>query len=124
MRKLDQVQDHIGNSWMGSVLAPTITQPANGATGILVTLGLAMAATPFSTSEGMDIHVATDWEIRTGPKGGGTLRWASTNDPLNLLGVLVPALTLAVGQTYYIRVRYRGSMSGPGAWSADVQITT
>lgn len=124
MRKLEQVTDHIGNSWMGGVLAPSITQPANGATGILVALGLALAATPFSTTEGMDIQVGTDWEIRTAPNGGGTVRWSSINDPLNLLGILVPALTLGLGQTYYIRVRYRGSMTGPGAWSADVQIQT
>lgn len=124
MRKLEQVQDHMGNSWMGSVMAPVVTQPAQGATGILVALGLNLAASPFSTTEGMDIHVGTDWEIRTAPNGGGTVRWSSVNNPLALLGILVPALTLALGQDYYIRVRYRGSMSGPGAWSDDIHITT
>ena len=124
MRSLKQIQDQLGNSWPGSILPPQVTQPQDGVTGLLVTLGLNLATGPFVSTEGADQHVGTDWEIRTAPNGGGTVRWSSTNNTVNLLGIVVPALTLALGQDYYVRARFRGSASGLGAWSADVHIST
>lgn len=123
MRKLAQ-QDHLGNSWP-SLLPPTITSPANDASGLSVALGLALVATAATVQAGEDSMIAADWEIRTAPNGGGTLVWSNrVTNILSLLTTLVPALTLQLGKDYYIRTRQTGAITGVGPWSADVHIST
>lgn len=44
--------------------------------------------------------------------------WATKVPPV------IPALTMALGQTYYIRARQTFATLGVGLWSADVVINT
>ena len=121
MRTLMQPTDCMGSSWP-AVSKPIITSPANGATGLSVIVSLQLTAV--SAPMDGDTQASTTWEIRTAPGGGGTLRWSSAADPVNLLGITVPALSLALGQEYYVRVRFNGVACGPGPWSDDVHIST
>lgn len=96
------------------VNAPSITSPASGA----VNIGSepALATSSFAVTGGTDTHAATDWEIRTGANGAGTLIWSSANNSTNKTGVTVPTGTLSVSTTYYVRARHRGDTYGYGAW--------
>lgn len=106
------------SSWP-SFQAPKITQPTNGILGIVIALVLPIVVDP---AIGIGVPTGIDIEIRTGPNGGGISVFSSINS-VSLLGLNVPALTLSLGQTYYIRARYR-SNGVAEVWSADVQIGT
>lgn len=105
-----------------TVATPSITAPANGATG--VGDGFTITASAFAMGSGVDTHSVTDWEIWTGTGGTGTLVWSSIADPLNKTSIAVPAGTVAPGTTYYPRVRYSGVNSGYSAFSAAVSFAT
>lgn len=102
------------------VPAPAIiTQPANGLTGLLASLALTITlAAPVSPVPVTGAQI----EIRTGPNGSGSLVWSNAPDA-GVLSLIVPALTLLTGRTYYIRARFL-TASETGAWSADVMIKT
>lgn len=122
-RRLFQ-QDFLGSSWVTKV-PPVITKPANGASGLSVILGLDLELAGPALEGGSDIITQTRWELRTGPNGTGALVWSADNVTLLtiLLGV-IPALTMALGQTYYIRARQTFQTLGVGPWSADTVINT
>lgn len=120
-RSLGQ-QDYLGNSWP-SMLPPIVNQPPGGTISTLLGLNLSLAGP--SICDGPDTAIATDWQIRTAPNGGGSLVWSnSVTNLLSLLSAVVPALTLPIGQTLYIRARQRCDTLGIGPWSADVVINT
>lgn len=123
VRVLAQPMDQFGSSW-GAIIPPTITQPADGSTGLSVALALLMGTTPFLVVQGSDTHAFTDWEIRDAPDGGGNVVWSSYGDATNLLTKLLPILTLSFGRDYYIRARHNGATLGAGVWSADAHIRT
>lgn len=102
------------------VQAPVITSPASGLAGVVVALGLAVNLAPAITSVPV---TGTEIRITTGPNGTGTVRYQPTGLVGLVLGLLVPALTLLTGQTYYISTRYM-TAAGPSDWSADVVIST
>lgn len=115
-------QDQLGNSWP-TMMAPTINPVAGGILSTLVGLNLSLAAP--SIVDGPNTAIATDWEIRTAPNGGGTLVWSNAvTNPLALLSTVVPALTLPIGQTLYVRARQRCNILGTSPWSVDVILTT
>ncbi len=93
---------------------PQVAQPTNGSLNIPILSVLNLVASPF-VGEGLDL-TQTDWEIRTGANGTGTLVFATN-------GSSIPALTLALATTYYIRVRYR-SNDLISLWSDDSVIVT
>lgn len=108
--------DNDGDDCWLEIATPTITSPVNGATGISIVVGLGVTVSvPVFQVPGL-VLLATDIEIRTAAKGGGTLVYSSST-------LTVPALTLALGTTYYIRVRHRTSLFS-SMWSNDIQITT
>lgn len=122
-RSFDQ-QDFFGSSWPTKI-PPVIEQPPSGASGISVILGLNLALAGVALEGGVDDVTQTRWEVRTGPNGTGALVWSADNITLLtiLLGV-VPALTMALGQTYYIRARQTFATLGVGPWSLDTVINT
>lgn len=115
-------QDFLGNSWP-TMMPPVITPPPVGILSVLLGLNLSLA-TP-SIVDGPDTAVSTTWEVRTAPNGGGSLVWTNTiTNPLQLLSALVPALTLPLGQTLYIRAKQTCGILGTSPWSVDVVINT
>lgn len=122
-RRLFQ-QDFFGSSWATKV-PPVIKQPPNGAAGLSVILGLDLELAGTALEGGWDQPTATRWELRTGPNGTGALVWSNDNGILGtILSGIIPALTMALGQTYYIRARQTFATLGDGPWSADVVINT
>lgn len=101
------------------VAAPLANAPVNSVTGFVITLN------PIVLAAGL-LQTSTDYEIRTAPNGGGVATWSSLADATALLAKTVPigaTSTLAAGQTYYIRARFRAGATVSG-WSSDVRVTT
>ena len=122
-RRLFQ-QDFFGSSWATKV-PPVISKPVNGASGLSVVLGLDLELAGAALEGGWDPPTLTRWELRTGPNGTGALVWSNDNGILGtILQGIIPALTMALGQTYYIRARQTFATLGVGPWSADVVINT
>lgn len=97
-----------------SVVTPTITSPASGATGVAQAPTITTSA--FATIGATDTHLSTDWEVRTAASGGGTLIWSSTNDTTNKTSVTIGSGLLAVSTTYYTRARHKGTALGYSGW--------
>ena len=97
-----------------SVVAPTITSPSAGQTGITETPTITTSA--FSAIGLSDTHLNTDWEIRTAANGGGTLIASSMASSTNKTIWTVSAGLLSVSTTYYVRARHRGTTLGASAW--------
>ena len=117
-------QDFFGSSWATKV-PPVIAQPPSGSSGLSVILGLNLELERAALEGGWDQPTLTRWELRTGPNGTGALVWSNDNGILGtILSGLVPALTMALGQTYYIRARQTFATLGVGPWSADAVINT
>lgn len=117
-------QDFFGSSW-ATKIPPVISKPANGASGLSVILGLDLELAATALEGGWDQPTLTRWELRTGPNGTGALVWSNDNGILGtILSGIIPALTMALGQTYYIRARQTFATLGVGPWSADVVINT
>lgn len=110
------IYDDEDNCWL-EIKTPVITSPANGTTGLLVAVILVVSVSAFVPQIPGITLSATDIEIRTAANGGGTLVWSSSST------LSVPALTLSIGQTYYIRVRHRTTLF-TSMWSTDIQIGT
>lgn len=105
-----------------SVNTPSITSPANNATGI--DSNPTIVASAFAVTGGSDTHLSTDWEIRTAPNGGGAIQYSSYNNTTNKTSFVVPPTnSLSANTVYYIRARYRGTTYGYSAWTEN-KITT
>ena len=99
--------------------APSFTQPLNGATG--QSQSPTFIVNPFTVTNGSDTHVATDWELRTAPNGGGLRQfWAYDNTTqktqLNIR-TLFPDFALQANTQYWMRSRFRGASLGISDWS-------
>lgn len=103
------------------VAAPTITSPANGATG----LGQAptFTSSEFDTIDVADTFLNADHEIRTGPNGTGTLIASSYADTGSETSWTMPGSLLATATTYYYRKLHRGAALGASGWS-EISFTT
>lgn len=103
------------------VVAPTITSPANGATG----LGQAPTFTTsdFATIGVADTFLNADHEIRTGPNGTGTLIASSYADTGSETSWTMPGSLLVVATQYYYRKLHRGTALGASGWS-EISFTT
>ena len=110
------------NTVATDVVAPTITSPANNATGIDETP--LIQASAFTVIGGSDTHISSDWQVWSGPNGTGVLIHSSLNDSVNKTSLRMPAGKLVVSTKYYARVRYIGSGNGPSSWSPDAIFTT
>jgi len=104
-----------------AVAAPTITSTTNGATGVLETPTFSTAA--FQTIGASDTHLDSDWELRTGPNGTGTLAASSLASATNKTSWSISAGLMATSTLYYLRVRHRGATLGASAWT-EISFTT
>jgi len=98
-----------------TVLAPTITSPANGATGVIETPTFSTGA--FQTVGLADTHLDTDWELWTGPNRTGTLIWSALASTTNKTDITLPAGVMSVSTTYHLDVLHRGTTLGASAWT-------
>lgn len=99
--------------------APTITSPTDGAVNIGKTATVSSNA--FSIINGTDTHAASHWQLSTNPAFSAIL-YESLDDATNKTSWM--SGTLAATTQYYIRVRYKGTAYGYGAWSNVVSVTT
>jgi hypothetical protein len=105
------------------VMTPTITSPTSGATNIPERPTVYSSA--FSVHGGADTHASSQWQIRASAGTYTTPAWNSGEDGTNLVSVQVPADILQDGQqTYYARVRHKGTALGWSEWSPEVSFTT
>jgi hypothetical protein len=104
------------------VAKPSVTAPANNATGIDETPTLTSSA--FAVTGGADTHASTDWQVWTGANGTGMKLFESLADAVNKLALPIPAGKLAANTKHYVRVRHNGAALGASAWSNDSAFTT
>jgi hypothetical protein len=95
---------------------PSIAAPLNGSD--VITNGLTLTGSAFSTTGFADTHASTDWEIWTGPNGTGSRVFNSPGNSANKTSIAVAPGVLNNNVTYYPRVRYNGATLGASPWSA------
>ena len=101
------------------VNTPVITSPINNATEISV--NTAITGDAFATSPGAeDTHVNSDWELATDAIFSSIIQ-SSYNDAVNKTSWSVSGLIQ--NTTYYVRVKYRGSVL-TSDWSSVISFTT
>jgi hypothetical protein len=96
-----------------TINAPTITAPVNAATGVSIIPTLVTST--MSTTGGSDVHLNTDWIIKTAL---GTVVWQSMADSVNKTNVQVPANTLLNNTQYVLYVAHRGAGYGVSTQSS------
>ena len=101
------------------VTKPVIISPVNGATNISNTVTVTSSA--FTMISGVDTHGSSNWQISTSSTFD-TILYESVDDTVNKTNWT--SGTLSTSTTYYIRVRYKGELSGYGSWSSAVGVTT
>jgi hypothetical protein len=105
-----------------TIATPSITSPANGATGVLDQP--VITASAYSCSDAQVTHLNTDWQLSTS-NTFATTAWQSLADAVNKTSVQIPAATLQTSTVYYVRFRYRGSDgSEVSGWSNAVSFAT
>lgn len=102
----------------GDVNTPSITSPTNNATNIAISFNA--IANAFSIS-GTDTHEATDWQLATDSNFTNVFK-SSLNDTVNKTSYTFTGLSNSV--TYYLRVRYKGTLAGWSAFSPTIAFTT
>ena len=104
------------------VLAPEVTNPSDGQDGVGETP--TVESSGFQVSGGFsDTHASTDWQIAT-DSGFTNIVFESLNDTVNLVLIVVPALTLTVSTTFFVRCRHHGTKYGRGGFSKAISFTT
>lgn len=101
-----------------SLVTPSITSPANNATGI--SPYSAISASAFSVASGTDTHASTDWQVAS-DSGFTTILVQSLADTTNKTTWVPTGVT--AGAVCYVRVRYRGTNLGTSAYSSGVKFT-
>lgn len=101
------------------VVAPSITSPANSATGITGP-SITLTSSAFAWAGVSDTHLNSDWQLATdaGFTSIAQSSIASTSDKTSW------ATTIAVGTVYYARVLHRGNGNGASSYSSTVSFTT
>jgi hypothetical protein len=97
---------------------PTVTSPANGQTGLDMSLWLNGSA--FNDPNPTDSHNQTQWQIYEGQ----TLVMDRTVTKKNLTKFKVPRMVLNPSTQYTVRVRYFDNNAEPSQWSNPVTFTT
>ena len=101
------------------VNTPTITSPANNATEISV--NTVFTSDVFTTSPAaQDTHVDSDWELASDAIFSSIIQ-SSYNDAVNKTSWSVSGLIQ--NTTYYVRVKYRGTVL-TSDWSSVISFTT
>lgn len=105
-----------------TVISDAINQPASVTPPADIYLSRSGAALPvsagaYTTQAGIETHQSTDWELRSGANGSGSVLFQSLNDTSNLTTITSTAQNLSAGTTYYLRARYRGHLGSVGDWT-------
>lgn len=100
-------------------IAPNITSPVTGSTNLGSSVSL--SASTFLMNVGSDNHLSSDWQVATDNTFNNVIS-STTNDTINKTNW--SATGLSPNTTYYARVRYKGTVSGYGPWSASISFTT
>ena len=101
------------------VATPSITSPANAATGVLGP-SITLTSNAFAWLGVADTHLNSDWQLAT-DAGFTTIVQSTSADAASKTSW---STTVAVGTTYYARVRHRGTANGVSAYSATVTFST
>lgn len=101
------------------VVQPTILSPINSE--VLGSLTPTIYGTQFEAVNYSDTHLSTDWEVSLVPTFASVV-WSSYNNTSSLTNVTV-GVTLAYNTTYYVRVRYKGSIK-ISAWSETISFSS
>lgn len=103
----------------GSIIAPTVVAPSNGATGVLKPVTITSSA--FTATSGTDTHQSTVFEVATNSNFTNSTLYNS-----GAAGVTLTSLTLSTlvdGATYYVRVKYTGAALGTSNFGATSSFT-
>lgn len=95
-----------------SPIAPSITSPVTGSTNL--SASVSVSATVFAMNTGADTHLSSDWQVATDSEFTNVVS-SSVNDTVNKTSWT--ATGLSPNTSYYVRVRYKGTVYGYGAWS-------
>lgn len=101
------------------VATPTNSSPSNGATGQNGTVVLTSSA--FAWYGLSDTHLNSDWQLAT-DSGFTSIVQSTSADATNKTSWTVSGLSTS--QTYYWRVRHRGTNNGVSAWSTGTSFVT
>ena len=101
------------------VTTPTNSSPSNGATGQNGTVTLTSSA--FAWYGLSDTHLNSDWQLAT-DSGFTSIVQSTSADATNKTSWTVSGLSTS--QTYYWRVRHRGTNNGVSAWSTGTSFVT
>ena len=101
------------------VATPSITSPANAATGVLGP-SITLTSNAFAWLGVADTHLNSDWQLAT-DAGFTAIVQSTSADAANKTSW---STTVAAGTTYYVRVRHRGTANGVSAYSTAVTFTT
>ena len=101
------------------IATPTNVSPTNGATDQNGSVTLTSSA--FQWLGVSDTHLNSDWQVSTST-GFETTVFQSLADATNKTSIV--ATGLSASQTYYWRVRHRGTNNGVSAWSTHTAFTT
>ncbi|MBG35940.1 MAG: hypothetical protein CMH92_09050 [Oceanicaulis sp.] len=104
------------------VNTPSITYPADGATGIQDETPT-LTASAFGTTNDSDTHASSDWQVSTS-SDFNTILVQTTDDATNKTSWEIPSGNLLESNTYYARVRYTGTTYGDSEWSDVISFTT
>ena len=114
--RTDGTSVYWGWATMPGITAPTVTVTGTEVSGVTGYRGdeiITITGSAFSVNEGEDVHAATDWRI-VRDSDGATV-WESLDDAVNLTTVDIPAGTVSLDSTAY--VRHRGENFGYSEWS-------
>ena len=101
------------------IVTPTITSPADGATGVPEQPVLEVSA--FATNPaGVDTHAATSWWIYDSL---GAIIWQSLNDTTNLTSIAPPAGVIEESGVYRPAAQFHGTTLPDSAVSPEVTFT-
>jgi PKD repeat protein len=103
----------------GTIVKPSITSPANGASGLGPGVGFTSSA--FSVLNDLDTHASSSWEVATDVEFTQVV--ASTVDDVTALTSWSTS-TLMESSLYYVRVRHKGTKLGDSPWSDPISFIT
>jgi hypothetical protein len=115
----DTITMHTKASYSSKPNTPTVISPTDGTNDLGPNITLKTSA--FAVDSGVDVHISSDWQASL----NGTFTQiiaSSINDTVNLtswdIGLLPP------NKTIFLRVRYKGSVTGYSDWMTSVHIFT
>jgi hypothetical protein len=103
------------------VTKPSITSPSNGTTALTVNPTVTSSAFEgFLSGMAPDTHYTTQWQVATNSSFTNIVHDSGVQAANKTSYNLVGKYTSVEGQTYYVRVQYRGESGRTSAWSNPV----